>query len=466
MPVVTWALLLSLLVLPACARTSGDGPAGDGTPTLRLSSARGPSAAALRLQVPEGLRGRFGAAVDSVSAVLEEEETGGDPRPVRVRIDDGSRALPAEVASGLARPEAFWIELTADSVSVVGSDTLGALHGLTRLEELKRSREDGLPTGRIVDWPVHRVRAAHFVLRNVGLDEAKRIVSLARRAQFNTLVVQLADGVAFPSMGEIPRSDAWSVEEFRSFLDYVRQNGLRFIPELQLLTHQEKLFRGAYPELLYNGYTYDPRKEETYERVFAIMDEIISLSDPDAFHIGHDEVEGPGKSRSRLKEGETPLPAELFLQDVERLHRYLSEKGIETWMWGDMLISAREFPGMLSRHLHGDRAYADLRGRLPRDIVVTDWHYDDGQEAFPSSAAFLRAGHDVLGSTWKNERTTRAFSRYVAGLGPGARGMVATTWWHVQRDDWAVVEEILRTSGAVFWDPTGDAAAGDRAGGP
>lgn len=449
-------LALSVLAGQACAGTAGDGPPGEPPPTIRLSSARGETNPSLHLEIPDGLRRRFAAAVDSVDAVLARGGGGGDTVPVRAGLDDGAGGLPDEVAVALARPEAFWIELTEDSVSVVAADSLGVLHGLTRLADLVRSSDGGLPTGRILDWPGHRVRAAHFVARNVELGEARRIVDIARRARFNTLVVQLADGVDFPSMGEIPRRDAWPLEEFRAFLAYARQNGLRLVPELKLLTHQEKLFRGHYPDLMYNEYTYDPRQEDTYDRVFAIVDEVLEVTGSDVLHIGHDEVEGVGPGEQKVARVDA-LPADLFRKDVLRLHGYLSVRGVDTWMWGDMLVRPAEFPVMLARHLHGDRSYAALRGTLPADIVITDWHYADRQAEFPSAAAFVRAGHDVLGATWKHEFATEAFSRYVKGLGPKGRGMIATTWWHVQKDDWDVVEELLRMSGRHFWRPEGGA---------
>lgn len=456
----------TLLALPACAGSPGGEAPGSAAQVARLSVSGSSSVPRLRLEMPEALRERFAAPVDSVRSLLERAGDGAEAVPVRVRLDDGSESLPSEIREALARPEAFWIEIAPDSVTVVGADSLGALHGLTRLAEMVRTRGGAWPEGRVVDWPVHRTRVAHFVLRNVEVEEARRVVDIARRAHFNTLMIQLADGLDLPSMGEIPRPDAWSVETFVGFLEYARENGLRFIPELKLLTHQEKLFRGHYPELMYNGFTYDPRKEATYDRVFPIIDEVLEISGAEALHIGHDEVEGVGRGGGEHKvKPENALPADLFLQDVRRLHGYLSERGIETWMWGDMLATPSEFPGMLARHLHADRRYAALRGRLPADIVLNDWHYADRQDDFPSSAALVRAGHDVLGASWKHHNTTRAFSRYVAGLGPKARGMIATTWWHVQKDDWDVVEEIYRVSGSLFWDPAAATDEGSTASG-
>ena len=412
-------------------------------------------------EIPEGFRRRYRAAVDSLTARIEGAArgnttagAGGEPLPVRVTVGAVPAGVDSAARSRLDRPGAYLLEIGGGAVRVASADTAGALHGLTTLAEMAAAREGRLPEGTVVDWPGHATRAFHFVARGVSVASARRLIRIARDNQFNTLIVQLADGVDLASMGDLPRGDAWSPAEFRAIVEYARQNGLEFIPELKLLTHQGKLLKRQHRELMYNEHTYDPRKEATYDFVLPIVDEVLELARPAALHIGHDEVIGIGPNEGELPPGEEPLPARLFLEDVERLHAHLSERGVETWMWGDMLVSSDEFPGMLARHLHGVPEYTDLRGKLPRDIVVNDWHYADDQDSFPSTRALLEAGHPVLGATWRAHGTTRRYSRYVAGLDdPGARGMIATTWWLVQRGEWEEVEEVAEVSGEAFWNP-------------
>lgn len=98
-------------------------------------------------------------------------------------------------------------------------------------------------------------------------------------------------------------------------------------------------------------------------------------------------------------------PADLFLRDVIRIHDYLSGKSVDTWMWADMVLSPAEFPGAPTRYHHGIAAgYGKpLRDRLPRDIVMCDWHYDEEG----NFAILQREGFRVIGATWKREATTR-----------------------------------------------------------
>lgn len=289
----------------------------------------------------------------------------------------------------------------------------------------------------------NNIRAFHFVLRWVPLETAKRMIDVAHEAGFNTVAVTITDGVRLEHAPWTPLSDAWSKEEFKSWISYVKSKDMDIVPEFQLLTHQEKLFQKRYPKLMFNHNTYDPRKEEVYRLLFPLLAEVIELVQPRAVHIGHDELAGQ-------QYGLAMLPADLFLKDVLRIHDYLKKRGIETWMWGDMLISPDEFPAMFARDLHGVFAgYGKvLRGKLPRDIVICDWHYVDDQKSFPSLAAMQQEGFRVIGAPWRKSKTIRNFSRYAAQH--RAYGMMATTWFHVQYKEADVVEAIIRESGEVF----------------
>lgn len=291
-----------------------------------------------------------------------------------------------------------------------------------------------------------KVRAVHFVLRAVSVADAKHIVDVASAAGFNTIQVVITDGVKLDNAPWATTTTAWKKTDLIDWVAYTKSKSLVIVPELQLLTHQEKLFQNLHPELMYNSETYDPRNAATYQRVFALIDEIIAIIQPDAFSIGHDEVAG----RTGAKACENMLPAALFLQDVLRLHDYLKARNIQTWMWGDMLISPNEFREMLRNHLHGGYAHygKEMRDKLPKDIVIGDWHYIEAQTSFPSLATMQNEGFQVIGTTWKKDTTTNNFSRYAAQQ--GARGMMATTWFHVQRKEWAIVDQIIRDSGAIF----------------
>jgi hypothetical protein len=300
--------------------------------------------------------------------------------------------------------------------------------------------------------PVTPVIAWHFVLNAVSINDARRLVDVAQKAGFNSVVVQITRGVALDSAPWAPGKNAWSKSDFLDWVGYARAHGMGVIPEIKLLTHQDKFFQNASPQLMFNAATYDPRNEKVYIEVFKFLDDLISILHPVAIHIGHDEVAGFRRysAKKHLKPGQEMLPADLFLSDVIKIRDYLAERHTETWMWGDMLLSPEEFPSMSPKLLHGEVAgYGKaLRDKLPRDIVICDWQYKSNGPNFPELATMVNEGFKVIGATFKNVDTIGEFSRYAAEH--GALGMIATTWAHVQRKEWDVVDNILMVSGKTF----------------
>ena len=300
------------------------------------------------------------------------------------------------------------------------------------------------------------MRIMHFVLTGtVPLERARGFVNEAQAAGFTAVQVLLTDGVTFEHAPWKPNASAWTKAEFQSWVGYARAHGLEVIPEVKLLTHQEKFFQRQYPNLMFNAVSYDPRHDATYAVVFPFLDEVIDAVHPRAIHIGHDEAFGwtVGQVSKWLKLGEVMIPANLFVSDVLRIHDHLKAKGVETWMWADMALSPAEFPGAMTRHLHGIAAgYGKaLRDRLPKDIVMCEWHYGNEHGNFPSMAVMQKEGFRVIGATWKREATMRNFSRYA--LSRHAYGLMATTGVHVQQNDTDLVNWIIQASGALFRNP-------------
>jgi hypothetical protein len=287
----------------------------------------------------------------------------------------------------------------------------------------------------------------------------RELIVKARRARFNTVIFLLVN-VRFQSLSrKVHTSKAlsaeWPLETLQGVVQYARENGLEVIPELKLLGKQEKLLGQYYPELMFNKETYDPRNEKTYEVTLPLLDEVINLIRPKALHIGHDEITGhKEETASKLRAWQQGmLPPNLFLADVKRLHDHLKQRGVETWMWGDMLIAPAEFPAMRAQGLHGTvMEYFKIRSQIPTDIVIGDWHYEaePRQTEFPSALAFKNRGHRVLGVTSRKEGPVRNFSRYMATKVKGD-GMI--TWTSSAGKGIVHVDRIIALSGEVFWSP-------------
>lgn len=388
----------------------------------------------------------------------------GGPVNVSVELLTDADPVEDELKDLLTRPDAFRIELRPAGVNIVGTSRAAVIYALDHLAGIYRENDGQLPSGKISDWAEHDVRALHFLLRDLTEVTVREIIDKARLARMNTLIIMLADDVRFDSKATVARRSALTKAQLVSVVRYARASGMEIIPNVPLLTKQHKFFKTDRPDLMYNNTTYDPSNPELYSVIFEYLDELIETLQPAAIHIGHDEVEGifprsknkqwtPQEQKKRLKPGDKVLPPWLFFYHVERVNNYLRERGVRTWMWGDMLISGDEFPGMDGDNLNGSYGYADLRKKLPRDILICDWHYKHKGPQFETTRAFMSDGFEVLGTTWNDFENIESFSRYTASLSGRTRGMVATTWFLVRQNEWETVDKIIAESGRLYWSP-------------
>jgi len=300
---------------------------------------------------------------------------------------------------------------------------------------------------------MEEIFALHFVLRKLELSSAYDLVKKAKLYGYNTIVIQLTDGVSLDSAPWGESNDSWSKEQFVEFTDFVSSMGLQIIPEIKLFSHQEKFLKNNFPEFLYNARTYNPEAEGLYDEVvFPLIDELIEIMNPQMIHIGHDEVAGHNEKSSKkwLKKGEKIAPADLFLKDILIINEYLISKEVDVAIWGDMLIAENEFKEMFPQHLHGNKeGYGStLRKNIPKNIVIFDWQYYAKGHNFSSTKTFLDEGFVVLGATWKNQKVIDNFTEFSANN--NASGMVSTTWFHVQRKEWDEVEKIMEGSSSMY----------------
>ncbi|WP_172588504.1 family 20 glycosylhydrolase [Ferriphaselus amnicola] len=297
--------------------------------------------------------------------------------------------------------------------------------------------------------PSFKLRVLHIPLQYLQPSEVKRLIKKAADAKFNAIILAINGMVALNSLPAVI-DKAWSKDELRDVAKYTNALGIKVIPEVKLLSHQKLFFAEHFPDLMFDHETYDPNNPAVYKKVLPILDELVELLHPSAIHIGHDEVNGAYQSKTLLGRWKLMLPAVLFTKDVLVIYTHLRSLGVETWMWGDMLLGADEFPDMERSPLNGGAGgYGKkLRIRLPKDIVICDWHYADKQADFPSLRALRSDGFRVLGATYLDKNTMHGFSQYASQN--GGDGMIATLWVYPMRKDWETTYQIIRESGAVF----------------
>ena len=253
----------------------------------------------------------------------------------------------------------------------------------------------------------------------------------------NLIVLLIRYAYQFRSHPECASPNALSEAEMKRIADICRKNGIRLIPKMNLLGHQSGKAKADLDGLLRSHPEFDetPEAEEVFycrslcpqhpairPIVFDLMDELIEVVEADGMHIGCDEVFALGHC-SRCRDWTT---ADLFAGWVNGLADHLTERGVQTFMWGDRLLSA-EKTGYGTWEA-SDNGTDTAIGKIRRDIVICDWHYENC-ETYPSVDLFTEYGFPMLVAPWRSRKNAEKFLDYAAAHGgENLKGFLGTTW--------------------------------------
>ncbi len=238
---------------------------------------------------------------------------------------------------------------------------------------------------------------------------------LARKS-VNTLILRVDFNYQYESYPALRDDSALSKDQVKRIVRTAKKCKIKIIPQINLLGHQSwasdvyKLLQ-VFPQFdetpwvkmpadykwpnadgLYCK-SYCPLHPEVHKVVFALMDELMNVFEATAFHAGMDEVFYIGEDKCPRCSGRDK--AQLFADEVRRIHDHLAQKGYELWIWGDRLLDGRTTGlGMWEASMNNTYRAIDM---IPKDVVICDWHYE---KAEPTAAYFAMKGFKVVTCPW------------------------------------------------------------------
>jgi hypothetical protein len=308
--------------------------------------------------------------------------------------------------------------------------------------------------------PRFDVRALHLALRRStgGADPVKQtkedVLKTIERGStlgFNVIMLKVNLAIQLKNTKGFASPWAYSIEDIKEILRIARGAGMEIIPEVNLLTHQHLLMLQIDKGLMLNDADYNPNAPKVYDIVFPVLDEIIQIFEPKYIHIGHDEAYGIRK-KVAMHPPARPLTPDEYLSDTIRIYDYLKKKNIRTMMWADMLLDPRIYGAQYhGSEVNGYDGFPAVLDKLPKDIILCDWHYISHGPDFPSYTDLQKKGFTVWGAVWQDPETINAYSAYVARFARKNEGMIATTWWPFVAQEKEVIERILDTTSRAFF---------------
>ncbi len=391
--------------------------------------------------VPEGYAkaGRFFLKdledLYGTKASLREKDAPAEAsRPAIVLGGPESRAAEFCAEAGLELPEheqGYVLRVGADGAAVAGNSPEGVFYGATTLAQLIGVDGEGvyLRGAEISDYPSLDFRGIHALSgKGAGDEISKAVRTLMARFKINSFVWETeyliwdsAPEIAHPQYG-MKKSEA------RKVVDAADENMIEIIPLVQSLGHSEWIFVNDQnldiAEDPDTPYAYNPTNPRTYEFIFSVYQEAVDFFQPERFHIGHDEVAMRGRFPYRSKESGLSA-TELILGDIHKLHDWFSERDIQVMMWGDMFLAEGEATD--ATFAPSKEEAKTRRDMLPKDIFITDWHYDVVEpEEYTSIEIWKDAGFETAGASW--DRPGNIQNLALACINADAEGLLQTTW--------------------------------------
>lgn len=365
--------------------------------------------------------------------------------------------------------DGYTLSVNADGVTITAGCRRAFFYAAASLLQL--AREGGFLYAEIDDSPMMALRGAHLPLpRHNQIPFVYRLIrEILVPMRYNFIILELAGAMEYKchpeinetwleaerrrAAGEWPRmphqgfvsEEILSHETVREICAYIRSFGLEIVPEVQSLSHVQYLTK-TYPEMAeekprtaeeeidhakadvkpneFYKHNLCPRHPQYYDLIFSLIDEIVEVIRPERFvHIGHDE--GYDLATCPICEGHA---AEIFAEEVTRLHDHIAELGRETMMWSDMI------------HPDTDKYLVPEAAKdLPRDIVMLDftWYFSLDRDI---EDELLPYGFPVaIGNMYSSH-----FPRYdTRSKKPGMIGAQVSTW---KRN----TEEACGSAGKMF----------------
>lgn len=320
----------------------------------------------------------------------------------------GSAEITLSVADiGAKSDEAYKINVTPASISIVGQGTRGLAWGVQTLFQLcppevyKSPMSFTIPTVEIYDYPEFSYRGLHVDVSRHFFDvnTIKNVIDMLAMNKLNTLHWHLTDDQGwrieikkYPKLTEVggirnesPKPWArnqgdgkpygpffYTQEQIKEVIEYAALRQIEVIPEIELPGHAMAAL-AAYPELGCTGGPYTPwtrfgihhdvfcaGNEKTFEVLEGILSEVAELFPSKYIHIGGDECPKDRwnkcpKCQKRMKDNNLKDGYQLQSWFITRIGKFVESKGKN-------IIGFDEI----------------LEGGIPPGAVVMSWRGVDG----------------------------------------------------------------------------------------
>lgn len=287
---------------------------------------------------------------------------------------------------GPVKYDGFDIACSAHGIRVRALEPAGLAFAAETLAELIwRAGGREIPCFELRDWPRFPIRPWLDMFYCFGADPkydvpfyTAQLSRFALASRYNRIGHYRAEQLHWSHPALPKGGNGWTQEDYAAIVDHVNGHGVRMLPSVQSLGHQEYCIccRRNAKRLGEDGrgQVLCTRNPETTEVLFSMYDDMIRLCSrnpqyrPDYFLTWHDEVYWQTQSvpeAERCPRCAGVPKNRLFLESVLRCRERLKASGLKTVIFTDMISEAHA-----GRNQFDCAAIVD---EIPRDVVLASW---------------------------------------------------------------------------------------------
>ena len=188
----------------------------------------------------------------------------------------------------------------------------------------------------------------------------RKVTDYMAEKGLNLAVIDIGEGLEFPSHPEIRTKGAWSADKMRGEIARLRKMGIEAIPKLNFST-------------THNGWMRQYRRMLSTPTYYRFCEDVIRdtaeiFSTPRFFHIGYDEE----SAQHQLNEGHfnfiSARTGDLWKHDYLHIVGAVEKNGVRPWCWSDYGWD-----------------HPDFYQWAPKSVLMSNWFYDEAYGGFEIS---------------------------------------------------------------------------------
>jgi hypothetical protein len=329
--------------------------------------------------------------------------------------------------------DAYRINIHTDGIDIFASSDAGAYYAVQTLCDLIAIHGRVLPTCRIEDWPVFKRRGVYYDCSRgkvPRLSTLKQLVERLSHWKINELQLYIENVFTFKCHPDIGKGySPFTPDEILVLQEHCKKHHIRLVGSLASFGHLEKVLMlpkyqrlGEMPGFrsLPGGTTLCPTNPGSIKLVKELYEEFVPLFEAEDFNACCDETWELGKGRSK-KVADKIGVGRVYLDFILKIYRLCRKHGKRMNIWADILLK-----------------YPEMLNKLPRDIVLLNWEYEQDGVNISRTGEIAKAGFGFMvcpgTSSWLTHgsrlpnamQNVRNFAQQ--GIKYGAAGLLMTDW--------------------------------------